>query len=188
MAKRLFVAVNIKPTSQLIFVYQKLQLKLKGDKIKWVDPDNFHLTLKFIGETDEDLLLEIISEIENLLENFNRFKITLLGFGRFSTRKHTRVIWLGIDDPNNQLSIIANKLNRSLKPLGIKPEQKTFKAHLTVGRVKFIQNERVLSDFMNTYSNQKFQEISIDEIILYESVLTSSGPVYNSLKVVKFEE
>ncbi len=188
MTKRLFVAVKIRPSSKLISVHRKLQLTLKNDKIKWVNPDNFHLTLKFLGEADEGLLPEIISKIENLLENFNRFNLTLFGFGRFSTRKRTKVIWLGIDDANNQLSIIAKKLNQSLDLLGFKPEQKTFKAHLTVGRVKFIENERALSDFMNTYSNQKFQEITIDEIILFESTLKSTGPVYNCLHVFKLKD
>lgn len=190
MTKRLFVAFKIRPSSQLISVCQKLQLKLKNDRINWVALDNLHVTLKFLGETDDQLFPEIFNVLENVFNNFDRFRIIIKGIGRFSKRKHTKVIWLGIDDINNQLSLIADKLNHGLNlPIGgFDPEQKTFKAHLTFGRVKYIQNEHVLSDFINAYSNLEFQEITIDEIILYESVLKSRGPVYNSLKKIKLKD
>jgi len=188
MAKRLFVGVKIKPASQLNSAYQKLQSKLKDDRIKWVESDNFHLTLKFLGETNEQLLPEIFSELENMLTNFNSFKINIKGIGRFYRKKHSKVIWFGIDDPQNQLYLIAEKLNKNLKPFGFKPEQKTFKAHLTVGRVKYIQNEHVLNDFIDTYSNHVFQEIIVDEVILYERVLKIGGSVYNSLNKVKLKD
>lgn len=188
MVKRLFVAVKIVPSSQLISVFQKLRLKLKNDRIKWVDSGNLHLTLKFLGETDDQLLPEVFGVLENMRDNFNRFKIVIKGLGRFFKKGRTKVIWLDVDDLNNQLSIAANKLNQSLKSLGIEPEKKVFKAHLTLGRVKYIQNEDVLSDFIIAHSNQKFQEIIIDEIILYESILKNREPVYNSLKKVKLRD
>ncbi|MEN8121776.1 MAG: RNA 2',3'-cyclic phosphodiesterase [Bacteroidota bacterium] len=185
MGKRLFVAVKIRASNQLISVYKSLQEKLIIDRIKWVEYDNFHLTLKFLGDTDEQLLPEIISKIENLLKRFNQFKITLLGFGRFLKKKHTKVIWLGVEDPNKLLSLLAVKLNNNLKGLGFKIEQKEFKPHLTLGRVKYIQDEKILSDFIRFHSNKQYQEIIIDEIILFESILTSKGPIYNKLKIFK---
>ncbi len=181
MSKRLFVGVKIVPSNQLISIHHKLQLKLKDDGVKWIYLDNLHLTIKFLGKTNNQLLPEIFSTLNNVLKDLSCFKIAVKGIGKFSSKKKTKVIWLGIEDLNNQLSQISSQLNSAFTPFGFKPEKRTFKAHLTLARIKQLHNEHVLNDLISTYSNHEFQQVIIDELILYESILTSRGHIYKKL-------
>lgn len=131
MPKRLFVAIKIKPSTQLLHFYHELQENLQTEKIKWVSKHNLHVTLKFLGEINRQFLPEIHAGIKTAVEGLEPFEILIKGLGRFLKKKHARVIWLGIEDRGNILASTATALNKTFSSLGIEIEQKKYKPHFT---------------------------------------------------------
>ncbi len=184
MSKRLFIAVHIPVLTDIIELSQKLKQKLNKERINWVSLHNFHLTLKFLGDTDEVLIPEIAAIVQQVAKDFNPFEIVIKGLGRFSSSGHAKVIWLGIEDTNEVLNTLFVQLNNQLADLGFKAESRPFRAHLTLARVKNIRNQSVLNDLIHTYSHTHFQNHKVKDIILYQSILKPSGPIYKPLITV----
>ncbi len=181
MSKRLFVAADIPVSNNIIELSQKLKQKLNNEGIKWVPLHNFHLTLKFLGDTDEAYIPNIINVLQQSISGIKPFDINIKGMGKFSSSGHTKVIWLGVDDNTNSLSNIATQVNKNFVDLGFAFEKRSFKAHLTLARVKYIRNENILSDLIQNYAHTQFQNHTVKEIILYQSILKPAGPVYKPL-------
>lgn len=188
MSKRLFVAVKIKPSNQLISVFSKLQQNLQTDRIKWAVAENLHITLKFLGAVDDRLLPEIYAALKTAINNSKQFNICIKGIGKFSGKNHTKVIWLGVEDSENGLGSIATSLNDLFKQLGFKSDYKLFKPHLTLGRVKYIQDEHILEQLITDYSSFEIQKNTVEEIVLFESILKSREPIYLPLQRIKLEK
>ncbi len=184
MSKRLFIAADIPVSKNIIELSQKLKQKLNNEGIKWVPLQNFHLTLKFLGDTDEVFIPGIINALQQSVSGIKPFDINIKGMGKFSSFGHTKVIWLGVDDKTNSLSDIATQVNKNLIDLGFAFEKRSFKAHLTLARVKYIRNENFLSDLIQNYAHTQFQNHKVKEIILYQSILKPSGPIYKPISTI----
>jgi 2'-5' RNA ligase len=180
--KRLFIAVDFpEEIKEKIFVFQKNVKNSIIGNVKWVEIENFHLTLRFIGEVPEryvDEIKEILDEVSQYVESF---RITLEGFGGFPSLSSPRVLWIGIKDGLNDLEKIFDLIERRLVKKGIPKEKKPFSPHLTLGRVK--ENIKILQDF-----DFKKEEILIEEIILFESILTPQGPIYKPIYKVSLKK
>jgi len=95
--KRIFAAVKIEPSKQLLELYDELKSSCKFDRINWVEPHNMHITLKFFGETEESIIGNIHKNLEGIAENYEPFEITLKNIGIFGSYYKPRVIWIGIE-------------------------------------------------------------------------------------------
>ena len=146
-----------------------------------------HLTLKFIGEIDEEKISEISEIIHQVVENYNEFEIEIYGVGVFPNTLRPRVIWCGVENTLT-LEKIANDLNKKLQNIDIQEETKPFKAHLTLGRVKFLRNTKRLKDILEKYKDYKFQKQKIKSVILYESILRPQGPEYKPLEIFNLKK
>lgn len=175
--KRLFVALTIEPEKKLTNAYCDLQKSLSTDKINWVKPDRFHLTLKFIGKTPEWKIPEIEEALKKSISDIATFDITVKNAGIFGSRYNPRVIWFGISK-NSTLNILANNVANNLDIIGIKNDRQNFVPHITIGRIKNIFNKQHLSEKIGHYSNEIFQTVKVIKIDLYESVLSKAGPNY----------
>jgi 2'-5' RNA ligase len=184
MSKRLFIAVHIPVLADIIELSQKLKQRLDKGRINWVPLHNFHLTLKFLGDADEVLIPEIVAIMQQVANEFEAFDVGIEGLGKFSSSGHAKVIWLGIEDTKEVLNALSIQLNNQLAGLGFKPETRPFRAHLTLARVKNIHNQSVLNNLIHTYSHTHFQNHKVKDIILYQSILKPSGPVYKPLITV----
>jgi 2'-5' RNA ligase len=111
------------------------------------------------------------------------FIISLQGVGTFPPSR-PRVIWIGISEGQDELSSIITFLNKNLKSLGFKPEARTDSAHLTIGRVKFINDKKSLLNLLQKWKDHPFGKINVTSIQFKKSLLTSKGPVYTTLKQV----
>lgn len=176
--KRTFIAVKIPVESELDLMLNKFRKVLENEKIKWVKPDNFHITLYFLGNTEEKLIDPISKEIMNITNKNHSFSLTLSGVGVFKSIYSPKVLWIGIED-YFQLRNIKNDIDRSLESFGFVSDNREFKPHLTFGRPKWILEKNKLKDLLIRYQNQFFQKTEVKEIIFFESKLTKKGPVYN---------
>ncbi len=187
MTKRLFIAINIPVSDEVKSFVSKIQRQFIGDKIKWVPLVNFHLTIKFLGDTDIKLIPEITRQIKDAVKNIHSFDIYISGLGKFSKAKHAKVIWLGVQDNSGNLEKIFKSINNNLLNLGFSSQYK-FSPHITLGRIKSIHNEEVLDKLTNTYSDKLFQTTTVSDVILYESILKPSGAVYNVVEKVSLSK
>lgn len=183
--KRLFVGIKIIPNAELLDFYTALRTALQDDKIKWVPIENFHITLKFLGDTASSLVPQIINQLENVVEKFKEFDLEVNGLGHFKKQRRTNVIWLGLKNTET-LASLANKIDVSMNSIGFNLEERTFKAHLTLGRVKYFVSEKRILELIKEYKELGFQVCTINEVLLFESVLKNTGSKYTVLHSFNF--
>jgi 2'-5' RNA ligase len=183
---RTFIAVDfpLEIKEKITEITAFFQTKLLPAQIKWVDPEHMHLTLKFMGETPLDKLVQIKQSIHQVVSGFPSFKIEIKALGMYPNIKRPRVIWLGINDENN-LILLHNQLDQALKDEGIKPEKRPFYPHLTIGRVRRSADQesiRQIGKILSQYKISSLGKVEINELVYYQSVLTPQGPIYTILQ------
>jgi len=183
---RTFIAVDfpieIKAKIEEITTYFRTQLP--SNVIKWVDANNMHLTLKFMGETTANQLEPIKRAMQQVVTTFPIFEIAIENLGMYPNAKKPRVIWLGISGEENLISL-HKKLDLALKEIGIQPERRPFSPHLTVGRVRrSVDPESVIivGKTLSEFKVSTLGRVKINELIYYQSELTPQGPNYTILQ------
>lgn len=177
MSKRTFIAVDIQPGNRLKEAFELIRYRMRLEKINWVETGNMHITLSFLGDTDENLLPGISDAIWSSAGQFQPFELVLKSFGVFKNLSDPRVLWFGCD-ASETLAQIKNRLDDLLLPMGFEPENRKYSPHLTLGRVKDIKQVNQLSQLITLYKDAVIQQQQIDRIVFYESRLTPQGAVY----------
>jgi 2'-5' RNA ligase len=177
-----FIAIDIDSFPKLIQFEN--EIKNSGANVKLVEPENLHLTLKFLGDTDENLSEKIEEIIKNSVEGTDSFEIQLKGAGVFPNQNYIRVMWIGIRK-GDEIGKIAKKIDEQLLEYGFEKEKRGFSAHLTIARVKSARNKENLLQIIEKYRDIEFGSINVDSIKLKKSELTPEGPIYTTLKQVK---
>jgi len=160
------------------------------ESISWVNPQNLHLTLKFLGEISCKQLNEIKQIIAEIVKTSPGFKIKLEAAGVFPDLHAARIIWIGDNQTPLELKQITQQLEIRLADSGIPREQRDFRPHITIGRVKsrLIPSdlkkalEKIEKDI--TEAGWKFD---CREITLFESILGPAGPTYRILDQFNFK-
>jgi RNA 2',3'-cyclic 3'-phosphodiesterase len=183
MIKRTFIAVKISVDKDLKSAIDLLRKGLAKEKIRWIDDHNMHITLAFIGDTHEKTIKDIISMLDSKLKGSGRIAFGLRSFGVFKNFRDPRVIFTAIENPENLMTAFIT-IKSGLEGLGIKIEEREFKPHLTLGRVKFLSDTDNLKVLLSKFENVKFQDVIVDEIIYYESILRPEGPEYKPLQII----
>ena len=155
--------------------------KKKNLPIKWVEFENLHITLKFLGEIDDQKKNEIMPLITEITRGFIPFTVSLSGIGCFPGPRNPRVIWVGVQEGGEKMIELAERLENNLARIGFKKEEKKFHPHLTFGRVKGYCNvDEILA---KTLAPEPF---TVDSITLFKSTLKPGGPVYEGLQRFRF--
>ena len=178
--KRTFIAIKINPKAKLLEAYTKLRNELKNEKIKWVDGDNFHVTLFFLGETSEEQISIVKGMLDKLITSHEAFEMNLQGLGVFKNIHKPRVLWAGIRN-YEPLKEIKESLDHEMKDLGFTPDNREFKPHLTLARIKWIEDKNKLEHLILEHQDEDFQKTAIEQVIFYESTLKQTGPVYTPI-------
>jgi len=176
-----FIAIDIKVTSQII-TFEK-EIAKTGADVKLVEPGNIHITVKFLGDTDENHIDAIEQSIKESALAVKPFPIILKGTGVFPNQNYMKVIWIGINDEGN-IETIARAIDEKLEPLGFKKESRGFSPHLTIGRVKTARNKDQLLKVIGNYNAVEFTIQNVQSITLKKSELTPNGPIYTTLRDV----
>jgi len=183
--KRTFIAVKIIPEDNMLSILKYLQESLSGGKIKWIEPDILHITLFFLGDTDEELIPVIAERLQQLSHDFSPFDLEFREVGLFRNIRDPRVIWIGTKE-NQTIMMLKSGIDNELSKLGFKTEKREFRPHLTVGRIKWIRNISALEEVVKSYKNHEVQRSRINSVIFYESILKPAGPEYIPLSEVPF--
>lgn len=178
--KRIFIAVKVNPGDELLRMFSSLKTIPGAESIKWVDPANLHLTLAFLGDTDEKKIAVIKNMLCNTCSGFGEFDFNLTGTGVFKNFRDPRVLWVGIRSAERLIQLNKN-IAEGLKLNGFEIEEREFKPHLTLGRVKSLRDTGNLKILLESYRDVQFQIVQVSEVILYESILMQTGPIYKPL-------
>jgi 2'-5' RNA ligase len=144
--------------------------------VKWVEKENLHLTLKFLGEVGVSDLEAVAVTTAKAVAGIPAFSITVCGLGAFPGLWKGRVLWAGVEDEQGRLAALAGRLEECLVSLGFPPEERSFIPHLTLGRVR--QPTAVtLPDL-----GKEVLKVKVEEVVLYQSMLGWRGPVYEVLQ------
>ena len=163
------------------------EIKNSGTNVKLVEPENIHITLKFLGDTKEDLIEKIQEIINKSTEQINPFELKVKSTGVFPNQNYIKVVWLGLENIEN-LEAISQKIDQETSKLGFEKEKRKFSAHVTVGRVRSAKNKDKLLQIINKYQDVEFGTILVESIELKKSELTSQGPIYTTLKKINLGE
>jgi len=187
---RLFVAVNFnmelkEQISEILFKFKKIE-----PSIKWVKANDIHITLKFLGETEKEKLKVIEAAMKDICSKHRAFTLSMNNVGVFPNIKKPRVIWLGINKGGHCLKDINRDLEEELFKAGFPKENKDFKSHITLGRVKdFFRGD--ITNILKSISQDElnaFEEQKIERISLMKSTLYSDGPIYEILSEFNLKE
>jgi 2'-5' RNA ligase len=184
--KRIFAAIKAQPDEKFMQVLRELKKKSVNDKITWVDPANIHITLKFFGETDDDQISLIINRLNDLALQYDPFDIQLHGTGVFGSSYQPRVVWIGITH-NPALIRLGQEILDEMERIGFKKDRQNFVPHLTLGRIKYIQNKYRFSELIGTFSETSISSETITGFHLIESLLSPKGPTYKVLESFNFK-
>lgn len=163
------------------------ELRPSGGDVKWVEPHNLHLTLKFLGEVDPSATADIIAALENACAGRPAPSLAVTGCGAFPQPRAPRVVWMGLEGEVAQLAELAQAVEAAMEPLGFEPEKRAFRPHLTLGRVRRPRRgERApatapLSRALAGMAQAAGPSFIAGRVVLMKSTLTKSGPIYEPL-------
>jgi 2'-5' RNA ligase len=169
---RSFIAIEIPFTGRI----GELQKSIEG-RVKLVERENMHITLKFLGEINENM----VATIQDIMEKckVEKFKIFLRGIGFFPNEKYIRVIWIGVEN-YEPIVKMAKCIDSELSKMGFKKER-SYVPHLTVARAKGKVTVRNIDRFLH----MDFGEVEVREIKLKKSTLTPQGPIYEDVAIIQ---
>lgn len=182
---RSFIAIELSQEFKNFLEHIQSKLKPAGADVRWIEPKNIHLTLKFLGDIDDLQLTQISEILEKVSKKMSRFSIGLSSLGLFPGPNSPRIIWMGIGQGNQQTKEIAQELEEELSRIGIAKEERAFTSHITIGRVKSNLNRdklvRKITEVETEVEKLKPALLPITEISLLKSTLTPKGPIYEIL-------
>lgn len=176
---RLFIAFDLPKNIVEKLVGLQKQIGNELAQIKFVEPENMHLTLKFLGEVEESKVNDIINKLKTV--KFKPFLTSIAEIGVFPNEKFIRVVWIGLK-PFDPINDLHERIDSALS--GIFKKDDRFQAHITLGRVKFVKDrERLLSVLKAIKMNDITEPFRIEKFMLKKSTLTPKGPIYENLAV-----
>jgi len=174
---RLFVALDLPDAVRRALAELIANLKPKSRGARWVQPENLHITLKFIGHVANEKLSPIQSELSSI-PTAQPIELHFRGMGFFPNERHPRAFWCGVAGSPN-LAELAADIDRALVPLGIEAETRPFTPHLTLARFKSDEGVREMVHAANDMKSTDFGAATETNFHLYESLLKSTGAQYN---------
>ncbi len=187
MGKRIFLAIKINPEPELLDLFDLLRDELAEEQVKWVDEEQLHITLKFFGDMPDEKISILSDVVKNCCSEHPAFSFGLGSPGYFHKHQQPSVVFVkatGIE----VMSALQAKLDKCFAELEIPEEEKPFRPHLTLGRLKSVNDLQAFTNLMKQFPPRTVQTVPVSELILYESFLKPSGPEYRILERFKLAE
>lgn len=180
---RSFIAFDLNNESMLQR-FREVQDKLvkTGADLKLVEPQNIHITMRFLGDIKPTMVDSVHEAMKKVL--FSAFECEIRGLGAFPDLRYARVVWAGIRKGAEELKNVFNQLEPNIRELGFRPDPKGFSPHLTLARVKTGRNKAELARCVQDLVDYDFGVVKADCLRLKRSVLTPKGPLYSTLSEV----
>jgi 2'-5' RNA ligase len=177
---RLFIAIETPTIIIPKIAAIRDQLRTSGADVKWEPDEKLHATLKFLGNANGDLLPDFVYYLRGVAQEAPRLTVRYKGIGCFPNKSAPRVVWIGMDDLDNNLIPLQKKVDSGFARFGFEKEDRTFHPHVTLGRVK---GHRQLDSLLRMTESTTFESepVELQEITLVRSDLRQSGSIYTTL-------
>jgi 2'-5' RNA ligase len=185
---RTFIAVEITPgvrsrARQLID-----RFRATGANVKWVEPENLHLTLSFLGEVDVLEIPEICSTVTAAVGDYEPFDIEVRGVGAFPDIKRPRTVWMGVVEGAEEMVALHSSLEKGLAKLGYRAENRRFRPHITLGRFRHSpQGIGELGELIQQNQDYLADTVGVSEVVVFSSRLDRGGPEYEPLGTIELK-
>lgn len=180
---RAFIAVDLSDHVRQRLAEVISRLRRADIRVAWVRAGNLHVTMKFLGDIDEEMIPDLCCILDRIAAQETCFKVTLTGTGFFPPRGRPRVLYAATGQQQQFVNIIE-RLDRELVPIGFDPE-KNFVPHVTLARIK---GARHLSRLYDELEEITFKStFSVNALTLYRSILQPSGVRYERLHWSRFD-
>lgn len=188
MARRIrtFIALELSKNirQKLVSLQEKLAAAIPA--VKWVEPENLHVTLLFLGEVPDLQVPEVCQRVEQAVAEVSPFAVTVEGVGCFPAVRRPRVLWAGITTGAEQLQRVHDLLEKPLHYLGFRREERRYVPHITLGRLKAERDVPRLADVLRELNHCRAGEMVASEVCVMASQLERTGPVYTVMGRARF--
>lgn len=184
---RTFIGLPVKAGPGVLRARLELMESLKGERISWVDPLRYHITVRFLGETRIPDVEKIGKALQSGLQLPDQWMVSTAKAGSFGPRNMPRVIWIGFED-QLPFETLRREVDRVLQSCGIPPMDQPFRAHLTLGRIRSLRDPEAFHRSLERIRERFIERIKFDRLVFYRSEPGRGGPVYTSLLDLEFRE
>lgn len=183
---RLFWAVNLPIEIKRKLASLQASLRTTSLNVKWVEQQNLHLTVKFLGNVDGSRVGKITKAVNEVSAGTGSFDLALSGLGFFPGPRRPRVVWVGVQGEVDKFRLLHGRVGKCLATLGWAPDNQSFSPHLTLGRLRTpLDGEVLVSKVNEDRSDWNVGDINVSSIDLMKSQLTPKGPIYQILESIK---
>jgi 2'-5' RNA ligase len=150
--------------------------------VKWVEPENLHVTLKFLGDVHQRDILAVCRAVEQGAAELAPFELEVRGAGAFPNAARPRTVWLGAEAGAEQMVLLHDRVEAALAELGFREEHRRFQTHLTIGRVRGVgPGIAELGKLLQQHADFLAGRVNVQEVTVFASTLTAIGPIYEVL-------
>jgi RNA 2',3'-cyclic 3'-phosphodiesterase len=171
--------------NEIIKIQERLRKTLQGD-IRWVKPEGIHLTLKFFGYIYDSDIANISDVVKNSVANMKALLLNVRSIGAFPSVNRPRVLWLGIDGDTDALINLQVKIDAGLESYGFKKEDRPFRPHLTLARIKEPKGLVGLAETVKKNEDYIAGSFTAGGLTLFKSDLKPTGAIYTKLDYFPF--
>lgn len=184
MPFRAFISADLPPAPAIESIVRELHDASRD--LKTVSADHLHLTLKFLGDTEEGLVPEIVAAMREAVAGIGPFTVRVRGTGAFPSPARPNVLWVGLEG-GEPLGRMAAFLDEHVAALGFERERRPWSPHITLARVRGSRGLDRAKGILQAHADDVFAEARIEEIRLKKSVLRPEGPEYSTVEGVRLE-
>lgn len=180
MSKRLFVGVDLDDLAEAVAGVQDLFADASG--LSFIDPEQAHVTLKFLGETDEERVDDLVRELEAAVgdSGVGPFEAEFGGLGVFPSLEYISVVWLGTREGGDELTALHEAVEERAVAMGFEAEDHEFTPHVTLARMQHAGGKELVQDVVQN-RDPDVGTLRLEAVRLTESVLTEDGPEYSTV-------
>lgn len=184
---RLFVSVDL--PDELAESVADLQAEFEdASGLNFTDPEQAHITMKFLGDVEQSRLPELTEELEAAIADadVDPFPVRYGGLGVFPDLEYISVVWLGVEEGGEQLTRLQEAIERRTTKMGFDPESHDFTPHVTLARMEHAGGKEVVQELVHE-REPTVGETTVEEVCLTESTLTPEGPEYSTVEAFPLE-
>jgi 2'-5' RNA ligase len=184
--KRIFAGIPVRIPAGYSTLLNSWRIKYAHEKIKWVPSKNLHITLFFYGDSSNENITRISEELKNTIERVAAFELNIAGMGFFPSIHRPRVVYVASElnpsliELNNACKNVASALEYDVPDMQYVP-------HITLARINYLHQNSAFKDAIKAASRSMKFQLSVDEVILYESVLEPTGAKYQAIEIFKLK-
>ena len=167
----------------------EIQQSLKSAAVdaSWPRPEGVHLTLKFLGEVPESGVTDIANALNRAVQGMSKFRLEVGGVGAFPNAKNARVVWIGVSGETEKLNRLQAAVEDEMVRIGLEPEDRPFKPHLTLARIKYIRSRQSLLSALEQVKEIRLPGFEVSSVSLMKSELKRTGAEYTEVARIELK-